>query len=88
MLLRSDTVRVSPNCSVYPLVGSHIVVLPDSNDLVIVCLPAPYKPSAMTDLNRQEVVGKEVVEGSKLFRHCDVTTNAVEHRRTIDGQRL
>lgn len=87
MLLGSNAVRISSDCGVDALVGGHIVVLPDSDYLLLVRLLAPDKSSAMTDLNWQEVVVEEVVEGGELLWHCDVATNAVEHRRTIDPRR-
>ncbi len=87
MLLGSNAVRISSDCGVDALVGGHIVVLPDSDYLLLVRLLAPDKSSAKTDLNWQEVVVEEVVEGGELLWHCDVATNAVEHRRTTDPWR-
>jgi hypothetical protein len=79
MLLRLGAIGVSSDRGVDALVGKLVVVLPDSYHLRVLGLPAPHKPSAMAELNWQEVV----VEDRKPFRHCGVTADAIEHPRTI-----
>lgn len=84
-LLRVKAGGVSSDRSVDALISRPIVVLPDSDHLLIIPLPAPDQSRAMTDLDRQQVAVKEVVECSKPLGNRDIATNAVEHARTIDA---